>query len=240
MNLTSLDRRDWVPFFEKSGFPAETVFSMPTSEFYQIASTLIKSGAIPPAIKTDKKLDKKTCIAIQCAIIQLHWEMIQKNANEREKLRIERKKKATSAKTEKDIQDIEYEKLLQQHMIDEENKEKEITQAQRNKEEEEQRKEEVRKKIIDEFNALGDEPVDGFQIAVQMPSGKRIVRKFKAENMGINVYQWINYQEEMFDQNGDPIDYELQQVMVKIEKDKTLQEQNIKKRTLLTVITYTE
>ena len=60
-------------------------------------------------------------------------------------------------------------------------------------------KEERKIKIMEDFSNLGPEPENGFQIAVQMESGKRIMRKFTEDMFGKDVYLWISAQEEMFD-----------------------------------------
>lgn len=227
-------RDQWVPHFEKAGFSREALMQMPSSEFSQIALAIIKSGVIPPLPNESLFPDKKTRIALQCALFNAKVEMIERIQRENE-LKREKRKHESVVKTEAVKQDEEFYKLLEEHEQAQQ-QEKQIQ-----KQEEEQRQHVINKKkqILDDFAALGKEPANGFVIAVMMPSGKRIMRKFTADQKGKDIITWVAANEEMF-KGEEPIDFELKNVINDIEADKTLEEQRIKGRVMLQLNVFDE
>ena len=175
-------------------------------------------------------------VAIECLIYEAHMRMIQERNEERE---MKRQQAKAGKETEVEKQNKEFEEALAKHLRNEDEQKKKEEEQKHNENRRvaniQKEKEERKKRIMDEYANLGPEPANGFQIAVQMRSGSRIIRKFTEDMLGKDVYSWISAQDEMFDDESNPIDYELKNVSTVIEKEKTLAEQNIKKRILLTV-----
>ena len=234
-DINSLKEK-WTPKLIEVGYDTESIDSMTMSEFYQITNTLIKSGVVPPLRRPLNIKDKKMRVAIECLIYEAHMRMIQERNEERE---IKRQQAKAGKETEVEKQNKEFEEALAKHLRNEDEQKKKEEEQKHNENRRvaniQKEKEERKKRIMDEYANLGPEPANGFQIAVQMRSGSRIIRKFTEDMLGKDVYSWISAQDEMFDDESNPIDYELKNVSTVIEKEKTLAEQNIKKRILLTV-----
>ena len=91
-------------------------------------------------------------------------------------------------------------------------------------------------KIMHDYNSLPPEPEDGVQICFLMPSNKKIFRKFDI-NHSNELFTFVSAQDELFDENKASIPFKIHKTTGNsIEKNKTLAEQGIVKRTMLRII----
>ncbi|OHS95846.1 hypothetical protein TRFO_38005 [Tritrichomonas foetus] len=90
--------------------------------------------------------------------------------------------------------------------------------------------------IIALCGALQPEPTNGIRIAVQLPSGERKMRKFDKNTLGEDVFFWIANNDELFNEDGKPKRYYIQNADRKFDVNLTLEEQGIIRATLLNII----
>jgi hypothetical protein len=110
----------------------------------------------------------------------------------------------------------------------------------RERQEKLQRKEQDRRRIREEIRgkaaALPPEKADGIVIAVTLPSRERIQRKFGLDQRAEDIFAFVADQEQLFDEAGNPKEFELSQGTDDVVREKTLAEQGITRRTLLRVV----
>ena len=153
-------------------------------------------------------------------------------------------KRDTMSEAIKNDQDIEYVQALSYEKAKEMELETQMRELEKLKREDEEKKKSAREQLVQQKNSildlskeLPDEPEDGICIAVVLPNGKRVQRKFPPTSKGKIIYQWISGFEEMFENELTPIRYTLVQVLgVKVIEDETLQEQKMRNRVLLNVL----
>ena len=80
------------------------------------------------------------------------------------------------------------------------------------------------------------EPADGVQVAFNMPSQARIMRKFDKKRPCDDLFVFVQSVDEMFDENDAPLEFALAQGPSQLERGKTLEEQGITRRTLVNVM----
>ena len=137
---------------------------------------------------------------------------------------------------ERNMQDYEYMQILEeQERLEREKERKEEEERRREKEEKAKAKksEMSNQALLDEaYSKLPPEPSAGVTIAVML-FNKRIMRKFLPQEPGIDVYAWIAKESngKLFLNNFEiaPVGGQ------KVEKEQTLEEQNIKGRTMLMI-----
>ena len=83
---------------------------------------------------------------------------------------------------------------------------------------------------------LPPEPADGVQVAFNMPSQARIMRKFDKKRPCDDLFVFVQSVDEMFDENDAPLEFALAQGPSQLERGKTLEEQGITRRTLVNVM----
>lgn len=144
----------------------------------------------------------------------------------------------------KSEQDREYERAIQEtlEMQNREYREKmlkdELEKASKIREEKE-KEQMIRDKETIEFLAdnLPDEPETGIIIAVSLPNKTRIIRKFRPQEKGELLYNWIAGNPSLFEDNIRPIPFCLQPAYgASIVKELSLEEQGIKGKILLQTV----
>lgn len=137
------------------------------------------------------------------------------------------------------IQDIEYIEAVER----EKQKAREEEQKKRLEENkiklEEAKKQKRANDVLMQFNSLAPEPEKGTIIAVQMPNGKRITRKFDPSVKGVQIYAWIAGQtldspeeEKLF---LDSFEVNTTIGKTKVDIEKTLVEQELTGRIMLII-----
>jgi hypothetical protein len=86
-----------------------------------------------------------------------------------------------------------------------------------------------------QFSDLGPEPEIGVKLMAELPGKKRVARKFAPEDVGEKLFWWIAHEEEMF-VNGEPVEFNLLNGVVPVDRNQTLADQNIQRPTLLRVM----
>jgi hypothetical protein len=104
-------------------------------------------------------------------------------------------------------------------------------------EDEEAERRRFREEIRSKAASLPESP-NGVLIAIELPTRTRVQRKFDPKQLGSDVLAFVANQEEMFDENGYPLDFELIQGKDELVKEKTLEEQGITRRTLMHVAVF--
>ena len=111
-----------------------------------------------------------------------------------------------------------------------------IEKRKREKEEEEKKNlEDTKNGKINAARELGAEPVDGVQVCIVLPSGKRLLRKFDRTHLCDELFTLVTGQEEMFD-GYDSIPYSLLVLNKPLEKGVTFQAAGITGKTMVNVI----
>lgn len=139
-------------------------------------------------------------------------------------------------------EDEEYQKLLNETLQAKQIREQEKLKQKLQKEEAEkaaelQKNNSIRRinEIREKFKALPPEPDNGITIAVLLPDMKRIVRRFAEDELGSNVYTWVANDEALIKDNTFPQPFVLTRTLGNdIEEDKTLEEQQLRGRLMLT------
>ena len=93
-----------------------------------------------------------------------------------------------------------------------------------------------RREMQERAKRLPPEPADGVQIAFNMPSKARIMRKFDKTRPCEDLFVFVEAADEMFDENDEPREYVLAQGPSTLVREKTLEEQGITRRTLVNVV----
>lgn len=106
--------------------------------------------------------------------------------------------------------------------------------------EEQQKKENEIEEARRLFKSIPPEPqnaAESITIAAQMPNNKRVMRKFPPNTKGIHIYAWISGQTLDLPEEERllPDVFELLNLNQTIDKNKTLEEQNITKRVFLQI-----
>jgi hypothetical protein len=83
---------------------------------------------------------------------------------------------------------------------------------------------------------LPPEAADGIQIAIMMPSKKRIMRKFLKDQSCDDLFTLVDAEDEMFGESCGLRTYRLSQGPSFLEKGRTFEEQGILRRTMINVI----
>jgi hypothetical protein len=128
--------------------------------------------------------------------------------------------------TERQIQDSEYEEVIE-----------EARRAEREKRRAEQERKRKGRMLAESFRGLPPEPKEGVVIAVAMPNGGRIQRKFEPNTKAELVYVWVAGTSVGWEKSLVLGEFELEVPigMKRIEKEKSLGEQGISGRVLLSV-----
>lgn len=125
-------------------------------------------------------------------------------------------------------QDQEFEEALIRAQIEDINE---------NQEEEEAAEEEnsnYNSIIIQQYQSLGPEPAVGVSLALVMPNGEKITRKFGKTSLGEQLYIWAASQQEMINSNKRINDIEIVAPTGEVlSLTSTLEQQNITVRSLL-------
>ncbi|EAY12900.1 hypothetical protein TVAG_430650 [Trichomonas vaginalis G3] len=211
----------WTPKLLNAGYSIENIQAMDSSEFFTTCHILIQSGLEPPLPPPCReKLDKKTRVALQCALFSLHSLMVDKRTQKLEENR--RKHKEKPQESEQTVQDKKYDEILQQTQKDQE--------KESNKEEEKRNQEQNRRNAIEqEYQKLGPEPEDGFLIKIQYNQNSS-KRKFTAEQQTDDIYAWAAHEFMILG------NFTLMFVSTKIQKGSTLNDAEITKNTMLSVV----
>ena len=93
-----------------------------------------------------------------------------------------------------------------------------------------------RREMQEKAKQLPPEPADGVQIAFNMPSKARIMRKFDKKRPCEDLFVFVEAADEMFDENDEPKPYGLMNGITGLVREKSLEEQGIARRTLLNVV----
>ena len=138
-----------------------------------------------------------------------------------------------------DQQEDEYNRLLQEELArqEEENK-KHVESMKQNIEEHNKEVKAINAKraAFEKYELLGKEPKNGVQLALLLPSGHRLLRRFDVNNLAEDVFTVVEGQEEMY-QKGVLQDYSIMYNFgQQLKREMTLSEQGIEKKTLLNVI----
>jgi hypothetical protein len=86
------------------------------------------------------------------------------------------------------------------------------------------------------FQEIGPEPTDGVRIAVMLPSRTRIIRRFLAADNAEMIFRWVSHEDEMFDADGMPKNFDLVNGIDIVRREATLEEQGMGRATLLSVM----
>ncbi|KAH0795646.1 hypothetical protein GPJ56_000525 [Histomonas meleagridis] len=166
------------------------------------------------------KFDRKTDSTNAAKAIPSHNEH---NSTERQAKTSAIEKELSSTQEIVQLQNIEYNEALKEAQI--------RTELEKQTAEEKANEEEEMQKLI---NSLPPEPAIGVTIAVLLKNGKRVMRRFDPKSKGIYVYVWVLMQinENTPDEklSLDSFDVKLSVSAKKIEKEQTLEEQNISGR----------
>lgn len=155
--------------------------------------------------------------------------------------------KHTNSGTIRDEQNSEYMKC-QLMALEKERKEKEEAERQAREREERanrEREEEavrvmtgerLKDALKERVRNLGPEPAQGVQIAIQMPSKRRIMRKFAKESLSDDLFLIVQADDEMFDEQYNQLEFSLTQGTGPVVKGQTFEQQGITRRTLVNVM----
>ena len=134
---------------------------------------------------------------------------------------------------ERNLQDLEYEQILQEAEREEEEKRKKEEEERQKMEEMQKEQDSKESKLRNILQSIPPEPQNGTTIAVVL-FNKRVMRRFSPDEDAIHVYAWIT------SESGGQLDldsFELAPVGgEKLIKGKSLEEQNIKGRIMLSII----
>ncbi|KAH0786962.1 surface protein [Histomonas meleagridis] len=155
------------------------------------------------------------------------------------------KKRDTASAVIKSNQDSEYVEALSLEKAKEMELESQMREIEKMKKEEDQKIEEEREQMVLQKSAIlelarqiPEEPENGVCIAVVLPNGRRVQRKFSPSTKGEVIYQWVSGFEELFENELNPISFSLVQVLgVRVNEDETIEEQKMRNRVLLNVLT---
>ena len=240
-----LDRTPWEEAFTEIGYSVKAMREMDIETFKQTCKFIISSG-IAARFVDDDVIALIFCDAIdtplgspqQCMPSSLASEVWATNFTSEDISRV-----YDGGDIIRRNQDSEY------HEAEREMDRRERAQRQKQKEEDKRakaRREEderlavvrsvMKSAVVNLARGLGDEPEDGVPVAVNLPSRRRIVRKFSVESLGEDVYTWVAGEDEMFQDDLTPLKFELRRVLGQIlERDKTLDEQKLQVKFLLNV-----
>lgn len=95
---------------------------------------------------------------------------------------------------------------------------------------------EEKQRLLRLSQEIPPEPAAGLSLLFVFPTGKRVPRKFSKESPGEDVYLFIGGHDCMFHEDETPLKFSLQIVgQGELQRDKTLEEQNVKNRTLINI-----
>lgn len=138
----------------------------------------------------------------------------------------------TSSQELRNLQDLQYEQLVreaEEKAAEEERQRREEEERQRREEQEKQDAENRLQRIL---ARMPPEPADGLPLAVNL-NGKRIQRKFLATQLAQDVYAWVASESEEYKLDT----FELSCMgQPPLKMDETLEAQNIKGRTMLSIV----
>ena len=139
-----------------------------------------------------------------------------------------------------DQQEVEYNRLLQEELKRQEEEQKQhLENMKQNMQEHNQIANQIQQKRnnMDKYQILGAEPEKGIQLAILMPNNHRILRRFDIDKSADDVFTVVEGQEEMYDNKDSLMEYRIQYGLnEELQRNKTLKEQGITKKTLLSVI----
>jgi hypothetical protein len=93
-----------------------------------------------------------------------------------------------------------------------------------------------RQAIKDRASQIPPEQVDGIQFAICFPDQTRVMRKFLKEQSADDVFAFVAGFDSMFDEDSNPIDFDLSYGHGDLNRHRTLAEQGITGRTLIRVV----
>ena len=148
----------------------------------------------------------------------------------------------TESGTIRDEQNKEYERLQREEAarLERERKEKEAA-SKRTKPAEPAKPSKPKGSVKDEYKRLAGklppESANGLRIGFTFHDGKRIVRKFDKNTKGEALKVFIQAEDNMFNPDGTPIGFSLQQTLgPQLDLNKTLEQQGIKKSAMFSVV----
>ena len=255
------ERRKWVPFFKEIQILPTQVFSMNKSDFDNKKSFLIESGICPKnEIKSFKQNNDLSDLSdLSDDEVQVLSQSLpsSQNISSSQSLQSSQASPYSSQSSQSHFDFHSSNSLLQDqnqeyYMYElrekeaEEQRKKELARKEEEEKqkqklllEEEQKSMKLREVILQEAKSIAPEPTDpkiAINIAVRLPNGKRISRKFDKNVRGAEVFQWIAGQDELF--NGrTPLHFNLTQYSGEVlEKNQILAEQFTYSRILLAVV----
>lgn len=198
-------REKWEVCFSQIGIDRRILFEMSNDEFNRNCDFIRESGLPCPPREEEPPHNSK------------------------------RKPGRTDSGLIRDQQNEEYLRMQEQMKIKE--KRKQIEQEQKKEQEAATQKslEESKNDKINAAKQLGQEPNNGVELLIKLPSGKSIKRKFDQTHLCDELFTFVTGQEEMFD-GFDSIPYELMTLNKKIEKGKTFQDYGIRGKTMINVM----
>lgn len=231
-------REAWIIPFQKIGISRDETVNMTEEEFQNRCEFALECGYLPEKFEEEKKTSNN------------FWSKF-KNATTRKQKDHPLPTRTPSSQIRED-QNQEYIRAEKQAKEQQEieNQRKELEQIEQNRIEQEniekaKREAILRQKTKDQIFKLAQELAEpssnSVQIAIMMPSRKRIIRKFSKNSPADDVYIFTAAQEELFDEDSVPIQFEL--VLSyggTLKKGKTLEDQGITTSTLFNVITLDE
>jgi hypothetical protein len=95
-----------------------------------------------------------------------------------------------------------------------------------------------RNQIRDRAAQVPPEPTNGVAIALCFPNLKRVTRKFGVTQLGDDIYAFVANSDQMFDDASLPLNFELRLSpgSDRLDRNRTLAEQGLTKRTLIHVV----
>ena len=237
-----MDRESWGRAFTSIGYSIKTMMDMDPDTFKSVCKFIIESG-----YETDSITDEQIALLFKDDTNSPKRVKPQRIINRNTSFQFTVKGRDPSLETAeiRCDQDAEYNEALriaQQMEAAKARKRREEAELQRKLKEEREALEDVKlvqkQAILDLAQSLGDEPEDGVPIVVQLPNRKRITRKFKRDSEGSDVYTWVSAQNEMFVDETVPLSYDLVMMFGQVlDKEKTLDDQKVIKKTLINVMT---
>jgi hypothetical protein len=213
------ERAAWVYAFEGIGMGHFELFSMTEEEFCEKCQFLSDAGLAPdlpvPRPNLDPPFDPR---AMREAPLPSRVTSDEIRRTQNEEFVIAESLAQKRIKDDQERKDEEQRVRVEQVRLEKENRAN------------------VRNVIRQRAAALPEESKDGILIAITLPSRGRIQRKFRSSEPAQDVFAFVADNEELFDENGDPLEFELSQGKGDLIRDKTLAEQGVTGRTLLRVV----
>ena len=246
------ERLRWVRPFDAIGISCDDLFSMSESEFNQKCQFCLECGLEPAE---DMAVAK--AIAMSLEIPEKYYAeqpkpVEQKNATTTTSYKphdtsgvysytySKNKPQRTESGKIRDMQNSEYERLQKEEAkrLQEEAKHEEERKSRvQNKEKPKQPAVSPKENYKAKAKKLPPEPANGLRIGFTFHDGKRLVRKFAPNTKGEDLKTLIQAEDNMFNPDGTPIGFSLQQTLgPMLDLNKTLEAQGIKKSAMFSVV----